>query len=177
MDEQKIKTELLEWVKSFLFAVPLALFITTFIVQPTTVHGESMEPTLQDGNRLIVEKITYRFGKPERGDIVTLKSPIDSSKNYVKRVIGVEGDRVKILNGKVYINGKELKEKYVSGRTVGDMEEITVPKGYIYVMGDNRAPGASLDSRNPSIGPISLDRVIGRAVLRFYPVDKAVIFK
>lgn len=132
-----------------------------------------MEPTLYEGDRLFAQKVTLYFKKPERGQIVIHESPIEKDKDYIKRVIGVEGDEVSILDGQVYLNGKELDEPYIDkdAYTYYDYENTwLVPEGYIFVMGDNRNPGASTDGR--VYGPIPVETVKGIANFRFYPFDK-----
>jgi signal peptidase I len=166
--------EVLDWGIHILIAVLVGVLIVTFVGQRTVVNGSSMEPTLQDGDQLIIEKISPKLGKLHQGDIVTLdvkdfkdvpESPI------IKRIIGVEGDTVEIKDGKVYVNGIELKEDYINGINTDVVQEkfakVTVPKGSVYVMGDNRLPRQSLDSR--TIGPLEISRIGGKAILRFYP--------
>ncbi len=169
--------ETLDWGIHILIAVLLGFFIVSFVGQRTVVNGASMEPTLHNGDQLIIEKISPRFGRLHRGDIITIdvkdykevpESPL------IKRVIGLEGDNIEIKDGKVYVNGEEFKEDYINGNNTDIIEDkysnITVPKGEVFVMGDNRLPGGSLDSRK--IGPLDLKRVGGRAILRFYPFGK-----
>jgi signal peptidase I len=155
--------------------------IVTFVAQITVVEGNSMEKTLHNNDRLIIEKISPRFGKLSRGDIVTLdvsdlKSLVHNSP-IIKRVIGIEGDLIEIKDKKVYVNGNVLEENYtnVEGTDEGNFSKVTVPPGQIYVIGDNRMPGGSNDSRN--IGPLELNRVGGRAIFRFFPFDKIGVIK
>lgn len=140
-----------------------------------------MEKTLQDGDRLIIEKISPRIGNIKRGDIVTIDDPIKLSTDtrpIIKRVIGIEGDHVQIRDGKVFVNGEELKEDYINGDTTYEVNEqysdIIVEEGYIYVLGDNRLLGMSKDSR--TIGTASMEYVTGKALLRFYPFNKFRFF-
>ena len=139
-----------------------------------------MEKTLHNNDRLIIEKISPRFGKLNRGDIVTLDvSDLESMKNspIIKRVIGIEGDLIEIKDKKVYVNGTALVENYTNGEGTEDVNfsKVTVPPGQIYVIGDNRMPYASNDSRN--IGPLEIKRVGGRAIFRFFPFDKIGVIK
>mgnify|MGYP002683270868 CR=1 FL=1 len=159
----------------------LGVLIVKFIAQITVVNGSSMENTLYNGDRLIIEKISPRTGNIDRGDIVTIDDPTKLSMDtrpIIKRVIGIEGDHVQILDGKVYVNGEELIEDYISGDETLDVNleysDVTVEEGYIYVLGDNRNRGMSKDSR--SIGPESLEYVTGKALLRFYPFNKFRFF-
>jgi len=140
-----------------------------------------MEKTLQDGDRLIIEKISPRMGNIKRGDIVTIDDPIKLSTDtrpIIKRVIGIEGDHVQIRDGKVFVNGEELKEDYINGDTTYEINEqysdVIVEEGYIYVLGDNRLLGMSKDSR--TIGTASMEYVTGKALLRFYPFNKFRLF-
>lgn len=171
-DKKDVLREAKEWIFSILWAVVLAFLIKTFIFNTTYVVGISMEPTLYEGDRLFAQKVTLYFKPPEAGQIIIHESPIEEDKDYIKRVIAVEGDTVSIENGKVYVNSKELKESYIDDNiyTDFDYENIwQVPKDHIFVMGDNRHPGASTDGR--VYGPIPVDTVKGIANFRFYPFD------
>lgn len=177
-----ILREVLDWAAHIILAVIIGFLIVTYVAQITIVHGSSMEPTLQDGNILLIEKITPRFGKLHYGDIITLNVPENvgrEKKTIIKRVIGLENDTVEIRDGKVYVNGKMLNEDYINGDvTLPEMPQynkVTVPKGQVYVLGDNRLPNASMDSR--SIGPKDLKKVGGRAILRIFPLNKMGLLK
>ncbi|MCT4563057.1 MAG: signal peptidase I [Maledivibacter sp.] len=164
--------EILEWIKTIGLSVVIALFITTFIARPTLVQQSSMYPTLNSNDYLMLNKISYRFHKPERGDIVVfescLKSKKGKAKNLIKRVIGEEGDKVVIRDGKVYVNDEELKENYINGGvTPGDVD-VVVPKDNVFVMGDNRQ--GSLDSRR--LGTIDIDNIEGKALVRLFPFNR-----
>jgi len=170
----------LDWTVHIAIAVLIGFLIVGFVGQRTIVNGESMLPTLKHNDQLIIEKITPKVGTLKYGDIVTIdvkdmKEVNDSP--IIKRVIGVAGDKVEVKNGKVYVNGKELKENYINGNTTEPGYEeyisLVVPEGKIYVLGDNR--GNSLDSRR--IGPLDVSRVGGRAVLRFLPFNSFTTFK
>jgi len=161
--------------------VILGVLIVNYVVQITVVNGKSMQKTLHDGDRLIIEKISPKFGKIERGDIVTVDDPIrleEKIRPIIKRVIAVEGDHVQILDGKVFVNGEELKEDYINGDTTLDVNEkysdVNVEDGYIYILGDNRLPYMSTDSR--TLGTEKLDYVTGKALLRFYPFNSFRLF-
>jgi signal peptidase I len=167
----------LDWAFHIGIAVLIGLFIVNFVVQRTIVNGNSMLPTLQDKNQLLIEKVSQRFGGLHRGDIVTIYVPeyLEEGKDYIiKRVIGIENDTVEIKDGKVYLNGTALQEDYINGTVTLPVnpkyDKITVPKGYVYVLGDNRLPNASKDSR--TIGPVSLDRVRGKVLIRYYPFNE-----
>ncbi len=162
-------------------AVILGVLIVTFVAQITVVNGSSMEKTLHDGDRLIIEKISPKIGNIKRGDIVTIDDPIKLNKvtrPIIKRVIGVEGDHVEISDGKVFVNGEELKEEYISGDTTLEVNEkysdVKVEEGCIYVLGDNRLPYKSQDSR--TLGTESMEYVTGKALLRFFPFNSFSLF-
>ncbi|WP_276326136.1 signal peptidase I [Pseudobacteroides cellulosolvens] len=168
--------EVLDWGVHIAVAVLIGFLIVAFVGQRTIVSGSSMETTLQDGDQLIIEKISPKIGNLKYGDIVTIDvsdmNGVDRSP-IIKRVIGVEGDKIEVRDGKVYLNGKALKEDYINGDFTDNIREeycnLTVKKGQIYVLGDNRTPGGSLDSR--TLGPFDISRVGGKAIFRFWPFD------
>ena len=163
--------ETVELAQSLLLGIVLALVIQVFI-QPTIVYGQSMEPSLHDYERVIVDKVSYRIELPSRGDIVVF--PVEGEPlPLIKRVIGLPGETVEVRGGSVFVNGVALTEPYVSGPTAGNTPAMNVPEGSVFVMGDNRAPGGSLDSRR--LGPISLTKLIGRARLAYWPPSEAGI--
>lgn len=172
-DSGKSKNEFWEWTKAIVIALGLALIIRGFLFAPFIVDGHSMDLTLNDGERLIVNKIVYTFGEPERGDIIVFH--YDEEKDYIKRVIGLPGDKVTVRDDKLYVNEEwvkepylnELKEKYnMEGqRFTESFGEIIVPEGELFVMGDNRP--RSRDSRR--IGTIEMEQVVGRADFAFWP--------
>ena len=168
----KIRKEIYEWIKSIALAIIIAVLIKTFLFNTTYVLGYSMYPTLHERDRLFTNKVVYMIGEPKKGDIVVLKAPDDPDKDYIKRVIGVAGDKVEIIDGKVYVNGEMLNEEYISEEayTYTYNESVwEIPKGYVFVLGDNRNKGASKDSRY--LGLISIDAIKGKAVYRYYPFD------
>jgi len=174
----------LDWAAHIIIAVLIGLFIVNFVAQITIVNGSSMETTLHNGDRLIIEKISPRFGWLKRGDIVTINDypGLDSDrKPIIKRIIGLEGDKVEIRDGKVYVNGEALEEDYINVDVEGTLEvnenysELYVPEGHIYVLGDNRLPGQSKDSR--TFGSVDIKNVGGKAIFRFFPLDKIGTFK
>ena len=164
-----------EWVRSIFIALVLAILIKSFLFEPTLVSGSSMENTLHDRDRLIIDKITLKFRALERGDIVVLK--YDENNDYIKRVVGLPGEVVQIIGGKVYVNGKVLEEDYINSDKTDTINgyEWKLGKGEYFVMGDNRLPGKSSDSR--VFGPVSIDRIKGVADIRFYPFDKISILR
>ncbi|MFW6134829.1 MAG: signal peptidase I [Elusimicrobiota bacterium] len=167
-NEKKVKPMWRELIETVVSAGIIAFIIITFIGQVTVVKGASMQDTLFNRERLICNKIVYRLTEPERGEIVIFNPPIDQNHNYIKRVIAVEGDKVKIVDGFVYLNGEKLEEDYVEHRSHETMPEVTVPENSYFVLGDNRSN--SSDSR--FWGFVPEENIIGRASLVFWPVTK-----
>jgi len=183
------KQKIIDWVLDFVETVvtSLAIFfvIYIFIVQPHQVNGHSMDPNLRTGEYLLTEKISYRFGQPQRGDVIVFKAPLNAcigdNCDYIKRIIGLPGETVKIANGKVYVNGEVLDEsKYLSDSvitgaadyTAGD-KEVVLGEGQYFVCGDNRQQ--SSDSRY--WGPIEESSIIGRAFFSYWPVATMGLIK
>lgn len=158
------------WILSLLIAVVIALCIRFFVFEFIRVDGPSMEKTLYTDEYVFMEKVTYWFRHPEYGDIVICLFP-DSTDSYVKRVIGTPGDKIKILDGVLYINGNANTEDYGNDETIKrEMAEITVPEGCVFVMGDHR--NESRDSRDPGVGPISYGKILGKAEFIIWPLNK-----
>ena len=159
-----------QWTRDIGIAMLIVLAITTFI-KPTIVHGTSMNPTLQDGDYLLVSKQAYTFHEPERGEIVIF--PVGEEKKlYIKRVIGLPGDVITINDGTVYVNGIADNQGYtLDGYTIGNIDSMVVPEGEIFVLGDNRLN--SIDSRE--IGTQKIDDVKGVAFIRLWPLSEAGI--
>ncbi len=159
-----------ETIRIFAVALAIALFLRTFIVEPRFIPSGSMEPTLQVGDRILVDKISQHWQEPQRGDILIFyppKSPAveDNTKAYIKRLIGLEGDRIAVKNGKVYRNDEPLDEPYIAEAPKYNMRPVTVPKGHYWMMGDNR--NHSNDSH--IWGFLPKENVIGKATIRFFP--------
>ena len=154
-----------EAVETILPAVLIALLINLFLAQATRVQGQSMEPNLHTNQRLVVEKISYHFREPRRGDVVVFRHPRWGSEMLIKRVIALPGERVEIRGGKVYINGYPLDEPYLTQPTTRDYGPIVVPPGHVFVLGDNR--GFSNDSR--AFGPVPIKDIVGRALFSYWP--------
>ncbi|MCR3759341.1 signal peptidase I [Clostridium felsineum] len=170
---------LIEFGKSIIIAIIIAIVMILFVFETVSVDGTSMYSTLQNNDRLVIEKVSYHFSFPKRGDIIVFKYPSDTTKKFVKRVIAVEGDKVKIENDKVYVNGVKLNEKYAyyMNKEVTDDPRVhdyalkTVPKDTVFVLGDNRYN--SLDSRfQDEVGFVNKKLIIGREILRVYPFNK-----
>lgn len=162
-------------LETVVFVGSLFIVVYLFIMQPNQVKGASMEPTFQSGDYILTSKITYKFRSPERGDVIVFKSPKNPDVDYIKRIIGIPGDRITVKKGEVYINEIQLVEKYISDKTNlwegGFSQEgivFTVPDGELFVMGDNRP--RSSDSRE--FGPISFDLIIGEVFFRYFPANK-----
>jgi signal peptidase I len=169
-----VVAEVVAWFKTLASAAVYATLIVTFGFQVARVEGRSMEPTLEDQDRLIVNKLAYRIGEPHVGDIVMLYYPRDPDKSFVKRVIAEEGDRVRVVNGRVYRNDVALDDTFVPKefRSHDDWGPQVVPEGYYFVMGDHR--NDSSDSR--SWGFVPKKYVTGKVQLRWWPVARARLF-
>jgi signal peptidase I len=163
------------WIRDLAFSVLLAVVLIVFIYQPVKVEGTSMMPALTDQERIFINKFTYRFGlgNIERGDTVVFWYPQDPSKSYIKRVIGLPGDRVRIQEGNVFVNGVPLQEDYVPEEnrdhvTWREGHDQVVPRGNYFVLGDHR--NQSSDSRG--WGWVPRDSIYGKAVFVYWPLDK-----
>lgn len=151
--------------------VLIALFIRTFIFEPVQVVGSSMYPTLIDGEGMFTEKLTYTFSEPQHGDIIICRYT-NMAVDCVKRIIGMPGDTVAIINGKIYLNGAILDESaYWNDVIYGDMEQVTVPEKCLFVVGDNR--NASDDSRNPYVGFVPYGQIKGKVQAVMLPFYRA----
>lgn len=159
--------EIKDWVVSIVIALVLAFFIRHFIVEPYLVEGPSMRPTLENHERLFVNKFIYNFRAPERGEVLVFRYPKDHSRDFIKRVIAVPGDTIEIRDGRVFLNQQLQNEPYILSKTRGSYPLATVPEGHIFVMGDNR--NNSEDSRFPDVGFVPFDLLKGKAVLVFWP--------
>jgi signal peptidase I len=163
------------WFRDLIFSVLIAVVLIVFIYQPVKVEGTSMMPTLTDQERIFINKFTYSFGLGSiaRGDTVVFWYPQDTSKSYIKRVIGIPGDRVRVESGQVYVNGHTLTENYVPPENRDfsswrDGQEQTVPEGKYFVLGDHR--NQSSDSR--MWGYVPRDNIYGKAVFVYWPLAK-----
>ena len=158
------------WLGNLVITLLSAAFIVIFLYQPVKVEGTSMLPGLEDEERIFVNKFVYSLEPIERGDVIVFRYPGDISKSYIKRVIGVAGDRIHIVDGLVYVNGEPLAEDYVPQQYVDlrSIPELTVPPHSYFMMGDHR--NMSSDSRD--FGPIAEKYVVGKAVFGYWPVEK-----
>ncbi|CDN43005.1 signal peptidase I [Paenibacillus sp. P22] len=160
------KSELIGWIR-YIILLALGLFLLTHTIGLDRVNGHSMAPTLGDGNILLINKVSTYFAKPDAGDVVIVDSAA-LGYSIVKRVIATEGDHVAIHEGIVYVNGKSLPEMYTTGKAM-DMEETAVQPGCVFVLGDNRDPGESLDSRSAELGQVPVKEVKGYALVSLLP--------
>lgn len=166
MDRQ----DFIEIIQSLVIAGVLAFLIITFVAQSFVVEGSSMEETLQHGERLIVNKLVYRFSDPDRGEIVVFTPQGAEDNRYIKRIIGLPGDTVYIQDGEVFVNGEPLEEDYIKEemREVGESGPFESPEDSYFVLGDNR--NHSADSRFPNlVGYVDRDNIHGRALWVFWP--------
>lgn len=154
-------------------AVVLAAIIVLFVARAFTVDGPSMQPTLHTGERLLIDKVTYRLRDPHRGDVVVFRYPSDPRQYYIKRVVGLPGDEIRITGGLLHINGTAIHEEYTIGPIFGEYGPYTVPDGRYFVLGDNR--NNSEDSRSHRVGAVPRDLIIGRALVRYWPLPRTGI--
>lgn len=171
-----------KWLRTILFAIALALFFRSFLFASYIVDGKSMEPTLFDGNLLMVNKILYEWQDVNYSDVIVFHA--NEKEDYVKRVIGLPGDTLAYKNDRLYVNGKEVDESYLDPFRTNDGKPLTndftlkditgmekVPEGHIFVLGDNRRE--SLDSRY--FGFISMDSIVGKVDVRYWPISQLAL--
>ena len=170
----RVGEELFAWLKTLASAAVYATLIVTFGFQVARVEGQSMAPTLADQDRLIVNKLAYRIGTPQVGDIVMLYYPLNPDKSFVKRVIAEEGDEVRIVDGRVYVNDVPMVDDFVPAeyRSHDDFGPTRIQEGYYFVMGDHR--NNSSDSRH--WGMVPKKYIIGKVQLRWWPIPHARVF-
>ncbi len=162
------KEEVISWIKLFLTAAVLAAAINSFLIVNAQVPTGSMENTIMAGDRILALRMAYWAEEPERGDVVVFRYPDDSSGKtlYVKRIIGEEGDKVEIVDGRVYVNGEMLEEDYIAEETIGSFGPFVVPTDSYFMLGDNR--NYSLDSRFWQNKYVAEEEILGKVVLRYY---------
>ena len=173
----EVKTEIISWLKTIVFAVVVALFIVNFVIVNASVPSASMENLIMTGDRLIAFRMAYAFNPPKRYDVVVFRFPDDPSRStlFVKRIIGLPGETVTVKNGNVYINGSDIPlDDYFIKETANSEEEATyvVPEGHYFMMGDNR--NISLDSRAWIDKYVSGRDILGLVVFRYYPSFKVL---
>lgn len=163
------KKETKGWIVSMVLAVVIALTLRFFVFEFIRVEGQSMEPTLIDNEYVFMQKVSYYFDGPKHGDIVICAFP-NRTETFVKRVVGVEGDVIRITNGTLYINGEANYEHYDKATGIDhDMAELTVAEDAVFVMGDNR--NHSMDSSNSSVGVLDEDMIFGKAEFVLWPLN------
>jgi len=164
-----LRNEIRVWTRDLLIAIGLALVIIVFLYQPVKVEGTSMAPLLSDQERIFINKFVYRFEPIQRGDVVVFWYPLDHSKSFIKRVVGLPGESVEIRQGAVYVDGKVVREPYVPPQyeDLSDFGPVRVPPDNYFVMGDHRI--SSNDSR--VFGPVASRFIYGRAVFAYWPVE------
>ncbi|MUG70553.1 signal peptidase I [Paenibacillus validus] len=175
-----VKNEAWEWTKALLLAAALVIIIRWLICSPFVVEGPSMEPNFYTGEKMIVNKILYKFREPKRGEVLVFLAP--DGRDYIKRVIALPGDKVRVEGDKVYVNDTQVEEAYlkealdeaakkgVPYNRLNNFAEQTVPENSLFAMGDNRSN--SLDSRDSRVGFVPYDHIIGRADVIYWPLDK-----
>jgi signal peptidase I len=163
------------WIRDLVVSIAVSAFIIIFLYQPVRVEGTSMLPVLEDQDRLFINKMAYRVGEIHRGDVVVFLYPRDREKSYIKRVIALPGDDLRIDHGDVYVNGRQVKEAYVPRRFADDRSQpdMTVPQHEYFVMGDHRS--ISSDSRD--FGPVDRDLIYGKAAFVYWPMDQAGVVR
>lgn len=173
--EPSSKGGLRSWMRDLVVSVAVSAFIIIFLYQPVRVEGTSMLPMLKDQDRLFINKMVYRVEDIHRGDVVVFLYPHDHSKSYIKRVIALPGDDLRIDRGEVYVNRKRLVEKYVPVRFEDERSqpEMVVPPHEYFVMGDHRS--ISSDSRD--FGPVERNLIYGKAAFVYWPVDQAGVVR
>lgn len=166
-DRPRKTSGFLLWFRDLLISATASILIITFLYQPVRVEGTSMLPRLEDRDRLFINKFVYHFEDIHRDDVVVFHYPRDPEKSYIKRVIALPGDRIRIDHGRVWLNGKLLREPYVpvEYRDTRSMAEITIPPDCYFMMGDHRS--VSSDSRD--FGPVDRDLIYGKAVFVYWP--------
>ena len=169
-DSRRVRPVISRWIRDVLISLAVSAFFIIFLYQPVKVEGTSMMPTLEDQERVFINKFVYRLESIQRGDVVVFRYPRDTSKSYIKRVIAVAGDRVRIEDGLVYVNDRQIAEDYVPQmyEDVRSYSEMVVPPHSYFVMGDHR--NLSNDSRD--FGPVDERYIYGKAVFGYWPVTK-----
>jgi signal peptidase I len=163
------------WMRDLLISAAASVLIITFLYQPVRVEGTSMLPRLEDRDRLFINKFVYQFEKIERGDVVVFHYPRDPSKSYIKRVIALPGDRIRVDRGEVWLNDRQLDESYVPDeyRDGRSMAEMVVPDDCYFMMGDHR----SISSDSREFGPVERSLIYGKAVFVYWPAKDAGVVK
>lgn len=168
-----------EYAQSIIIAFILAMIIRTFVIQVFKIPTGSMKPTLIEGDRIIVNKFIYRFARPKTGDVIVFKYPVEPKKDFIKRLVGIPGDTLQIIDGKIIVNDRPLSGAvfkdifYYNRGEYADVDKITVPKDSYFVLGDNSAN--SVDSRY--WGFVPKNYLLGKAMVVFWPVNRLKVIK
>lgn len=168
--KESVKKEIMEWIIVIEVAVILAVVLNMFIIVNAIVPTASMETTIMTGDRLFGNRLAYNKEDPKRGDIVIFKFPDDEKQLFIKRIIGMPGDTLEMIDGVVYINGETIDEPYLATIPYGDYGPITVPDGAYFMMGDNR--NNSADSRYWQQPFVYRDKILGKAVFCYFPFSE-----
>lgn len=179
---------ILEFVQSIVLALSAFVLLYLFVAQPNEVKGSSMLPNFVNNEYLLTDKLSYLVGKPQRGDVIVLKAPpseacAEESCEYIKRIVGIPGDRVKVQDGRVYLNSKLLNEPYLAPGTITEPGEyckegveVTVPEGFVLPFGDNRQH--SRDGREFGVIPINNQKgIVGKAFFKYWPPQSIGLVK
>jgi signal peptidase I len=172
------KDHVIDFFQTLVVFAAIGTAIYWLIAQPHKVSGSSMFPNFKNGDYIITDKVSYRIGDPKRGDIVVFKNPRDETQDFIKRILAVPGDRIKVQSGKIFLNGSELKEPYLNnivtnpGAFLREGSEFTVEPGHYMTIGDNRP--ASSDSRE--WGQITREEIIGRVFFRYWPATEIGLY-
>ena len=179
-DEQKqssdsSRSSLRSWIRDLILSVFVSIFIIVFLYQPVRVEGTSMLPMLEDQDRLFINKMAYRVGEIHRGDVVVFLYPHDHEKSYIKRVIALPGDDLRIDHGCVYVNGQKIQEGYVPARYADDrsLPETMIPEHHYFLMGDHR----SISSDSREFGSVDRALIYGKAAFVYWPVDQVGVVR
>lgn len=164
------RASLRAWLRDLLLSIIVSIFIIIFLYQPVRVEGTSMLPMLEDQDRLFINKMTYRVSDIHRGDVVVFLYPRDHEKSYIKRVIALPGDDLKIDHGRVFVNGRRVAEAYVPPRYADDrsLPDLVIPEREYFLMGDHR----SISSDSREFGPVERSLIYGKAAFVYWPVDQ-----
>lgn len=175
MVARRLLSYLFDILQTVVLAAAAFVVIYLFGAQPHQIRGASMEVNFHDGEYILTEKVSYKFREPKRGEVIIFAAPNRPDTDYIKRVIALPGERVELADGIIYINDKPMKENYeppelriYPGRFLPENQELIIPEGKFFVMGDNRAH--SSDSRE--FGPIPKESIVGHAMFRYWPIDR-----
>mgnify|MGYP005838228329 CR=1 FL=1 len=169
----KEKSQLRELLEVVVISVGIAAFLITFVIQAFYIPSRSMEPTLEPGDRILVNKFIYRFQEPKHEDVIVFKFPLDPRRDFIKRVIAVENDKIEIRDGIVYVNDKKIDEPYIKESFPGNYGPYEVPAKHLFMLGDNR--NNSEDSR--FWGALPRENVVGKAMVIYWPLTRLNLVK